>query len=346
MTYDLSLIIVDDDLVNLILLEELVKQCGYTNYNTFTQAQEAWNYIQNHHVDALVTDFNMPKINGIELLKFTKKIYPDLVSIMITANNDEEMMQNALSCGVTEFLLKPISSITFKLRLKNILETKSSLNNTQNFNKILKQKVDKVTKALQKSEYEALEVLSKAAEYKDPETASHIARVSHYSKLLAKVYGLSIKEQDIIYYAAPLHDIGKIGIIDDILLKPGKLSPDEFNEMKRHSMIGAEILSGKANIFLKAGEIIALSHHERYDGGGYPNGLKANAIPLYGRIVAIADVFDALTSKRPYKEAWSFDKALDLLVNQKGKHFDSTLVELFVKNITEVKVIYKQFQEN
>jgi len=343
MKHKLNIVIVDDETVNLLLLEEIIKTDGYKNVYAFRTIKEALEFIQNNRVDALITDFNMPELDGIGLLKKAKELYPDLVSIMITANNNNEVMHKALQAGVTDFLVKPISPIVFKLRLKNILKLEHSIKITKEFNKSLAIEVEEATRALRKSEYEALEVLSKAAEYKDPETASHIARVSHYSKLLAKVYGLSNKEQDIIYYAAPLHDIGKIGIDDAILLKPGKLTQDEFNKMKEHSVIGANILQGKSNSFLKAGEIIALTHHEKYNGTGYPNGLKGKEIPLYGRIVAIADVFDALTSKRPYKEAWSFDRALNLLIEEKGQHFDPQFVDYLVANLDEVKKIYKKF---
>jgi len=346
MKHNLNIVIVDDEIVNLLLLEDIIKSEGYENVSTFSASPDALKYIQNNNVDALVTDFNMPQMDGIELLEKAKELYPDLVSIMITANNDNEMMHKALNAGVTEFLLKPISPIIFKLRLQNILKLEYSIKITKDFNEHLAIRVKEVTEALQKSEYETLEVLSKAAEYKDPETASHIARVSYYSKLLAKAYGLSKEEQNIIYYAAPLHDIGKIGIDDTILLKPGKLTQEEFAKMQEHAAIGANILDGKDNSFLKAGEIIALTHHEKYNGKGYPKGLQGEDIPLYGRIVAIADVFDALTSKRPYKEAWSFEKALNLLIEEKGQHFDSQLVNYFVANLEEVKKIYKKFQED
>ena len=346
MQHNLNIVIVDDEIVNLLLLENIVTAEGYEKVSTFSNAPEALEYIQKNSVDVLVTDFNMPQMDGIALLEQTKELYPDIVSIMITANNDNEMMHKALEAGVTDFLIKPISPIVFKLRLNNILELKNSLNLTQHFNERLTTKVEEATAALQKSEYEALEVLSKAAEYKDPETASHIARVSHYSKLLAQAYGLSKEEQNIIYYAAPLHDIGKIGIDDTILLKPGKLTEDEFIKIQEHAVIGAEILHGKENAFLQAGEVIALTHHEKYNGTGYPKGLKGEAIPLYGRIVAVADVFDALTSDRPYKKAWSFEKALNLLIEEKGKHFDPQIVECFVENLDAVKTIYEKFQEN
>jgi len=342
----LKIVIVDDEIVNLLLLEDILQNEGYKNVSTFSDSMEALEHLQKHSVDALITDFDMPNIDGIQLLKESRKEHPDLVSIMITANNDNEMMRKALEAGVTEFLLKPISPIIFKLRLHNILTIEASLNLSKDFNKRLAEKVEEATAALKQSEYEALEVLSKAGEYKDPETASHIARVAHYSKLLAKAYGLCEKEQNIIYYAAPLHDIGKIGIADAILLKPGKLTGDEFTSMQEHPSIGAAILHGKKNVFLQAGEIIALSHHEKYNGKGYSQGLQGESIPLYGRIVAVADVFDALTSKRSYKEAWSFEKALNLLIEEKGEHFDPKIVDLFVENIDKVKIIYEKFQED
>ena len=345
MMYDLAILVVEDDFVNMTLFEELLKQEGYTNFHTFTDPTEALAYAKEHSIDALIVDYNMPKMNGIELFSKLKEMYPDLVSIMITANNDEKMMEEALKSGVTEFLNKPISPIAFKLRLKNILSIASSLLLSKSFNTILHKKVEEATQALRESEYEALEVLSDAAEYKDPETASHIARVSHYSRLIAEKYGLDEKEQNIIYYAAPLHDIGKIGIPDSILLKPGRLTPEEFEKMKEHSKIGAEILSAKKNEFLQAGHVIALHHHEKYDGSGYPDGLKGEEISLYGRIVAIADVFDALTSERPYKKAWSFEDAVALLEREKNKHFDAKLVDLFLGSLDEVRAIYRRFKE-
>ncbi len=345
MIHDLSILVVEDDLVNITLFEELLKQEGYKNFHTYTDPLEAFEYAKEQMIDALIVDYNMPKMDGIELCSRLKKIYPDLVSIMITASNDEKMMEKALQSGVTEFLNKPISPVAFKLRLKNILSIAASLAFSKSFNTILHQKVEEATKALRESEYEALEVLSDAAEYKDPETASHIARVSHYSKLIAQKYGLDEKEQNIIFYAAPLHDIGKIGIPDSILLKPGRLTKEEFEKMKEHSKIGAEILSAKKNEFLQAGHLIALHHHEKYDGSGYPAGLEGEEISLYGRIVAIADVFDALTSERPYKKAWSFEDATSLLEREKGKHFDPYLVNLFLSSQDEVMSIFKRFKE-
>ncbi len=195
-------------------------------------------------------------------------------------------------------------------------------------------------------EYETLNVLGKAAEYKDPETGAHIVRVGHYARMLAKLLNEDELSQDLIFYAAPLHDIGKIGVPDSILLKPGRLTPQEFDLMMDHTKIGYEILRHSQSPYLHAGATIALTHHERYNGSGYPEGLAGDKIPLYGRIVCLIDVFDALTSKRPYKEAWPMERAIELLVAERNEHFDPRIVDLFVASRSEVERIFNENQEN
>jgi response regulator RpfG family c-di-GMP phosphodiesterase len=194
-------------------------------------------------------------------------------------------------------------------------------------------------------EYETLNVLGKAAEYKDPETGAHIIRVGYYARMLAKLLNEDELSQDLIFYAAPLHDIGKIGVPDSILLKPGPLTPMEFETMKDHTRIGYEILRHAQSPYLHAGATIALTHHERYNGTGYPSSLAGENIPLYGRIVCLIDVFDALTSKRPYKEAWPLERAIDLLITERNVHFDPKIVDLFVASRSEVERIFNQYQE-
>lgn len=194
-------------------------------------------------------------------------------------------------------------------------------------------------------EYETLNVLGKAAEYKDPETGAHIVRVGYYARMLARLLNEDEVSQDLIYYAAPLHDIGKIGIPDSILLKPARLDRREMNLMKTHAVLGHEILRHAQSPYLQAGATIALTHHERYDGTGYPGGLAGSGIPLYGRIVCLIDVFDALTSKRPYKDAWAFDRAVDLLRQQQGTYFDPIVVELFLASMDTVRRIFNENQE-
>ncbi|MBN2870041.1 MAG: response regulator [Campylobacterales bacterium] len=295
---------------------------------TFANPLEVVEYLRHSAVDLLITDFNMPRMDGIELLKKAKEIQPGIMSIMITANGEESVRIQALDEGVDDFLTKPYSPSEVKLRIKN--------------RHILRLE-ERSTQALKEREHEALRILSKTAEYKDPETASHVARVAHYSKLLGRLYGLDKEEQEILFYAAPLHDIGKVGIKDDILLKPGKLDDDEFELMKAHSRVGYEILADAENPYLRAGAVIAQSHHEKYNGRGYPLGLTGEDIPLYGRIVAIADVFDALTSIRPYKRAWSFEEAMELIKSEKGEHFDPVLVDLFVESETQIREIFIRF---
>lgn len=341
---NLTVLIVDDEIVNTMLLKALIEE-EFKNVHTYTDPLEALKAFKKNPSDIIIVDYNMPCMDGVEFIKKAKKANPDVLSIMVTANTNDDVMLNALSSGANDFITKPISIYAFQFRIKNMAYLQASHKLTKKFNETLAIRVDEATQALKKREYETLKVLSKAAEYKDPETGSHIARVSHYSKLIAKEIGLSQDEQNVLYYAAPLHDIGKIGIHDEILLKPGKLTPDEFEIMKTHSIKGVEILKCSESIFLQAGEIIAGAHHEKWDGTGYPKGLKGEEIPIYGRIVAVADVFDALTSIRPYKKAWSFTDAMELLKKESSKHFDPNIVKTFVSLESEVREIFEKFQE-
>lgn len=325
MNNKINIVIVDDEPTSLLLLEAIAEEYEPL---TFTNPLEVVEYLKHSVVDLLITDFNMPVMDGIELLQKAKEIQPDIMSIMVTANGEESVRIQALEEGVDDFLTKPYSPPEVKLRIKN--------------RHILRLE-ERSIRALREREHEALRILSKTAEYKDPETASHVARVAHYSKLLGGLYGLDKQEQEILFYAAPLHDIGKVGIKDDILLKPGKLDDEEFELMKTHSYVGYEILADAENPYLRAGAVIAHSHHEKYNGRGYPLGLKGEDIPLYGRIVAIADVFDALTSIRPYKRAWSFEEAMELIKSEKGEHFDPVLVDMFVESEAEIREIFIRF---
>lgn len=337
---------VDDEPMNITLIEELLKQMeDNIKIKTFLNPIDALGYLVDNPVDILLTDYMMPEMNGADLIQRAKILIPEILSVVITASGDnEEIKLNGLKAGANDFLTKPLNTSEFQLRIKNLLTLKKSQKILNEFNNELKNEVKKATQTIVSQEYETLLVLSKTAEYKDPETASHISRVSHYSKLLAKAYGLSEDEQNRVFYASPLHDLGKIGIRDNVLLKPGKLDEQEFEHMKTHPLIGYEILKGTNNPFLKAGAIISLTHHEKFDGTGYPKGLVGEDIHIYGRITTIADVFDALTSKRPYKKAWSFKDATDYLLEQKNKQFDPKLIDLFIENISEVEEIYHKFE--
>jgi len=335
---------IDDSEQNLMLLEAYANQIELQVKN-FLDPQEALDFILNNEIDIIFVDYMMPKLNGLELIEKFRETNISTPIIMITAAGDNIKL-DALKAGATDFLNKPLDLSEFTLRTQNLLKLREAQLLVEDKAKLLQVEVEKATQELINREHESLIVLGKTAEYKDPETASHVARVANYSKLLANAYGLSIELQDIIYYASPFHDIGKVGIPDSILLKPAKLDDDEFKIMKTHAAIGYTILKEAKSKYLKMGASIALYHHEKYDGTGYPKSLQGEDIPIEARIVAIADVFDALVSVRPYKKAWSFDDAVKLLKEESGAHFDPELVVLFIENIDKIEGIYNQFQES
>ncbi len=288
----------------------------------------------------------MPNLNGLEFVKEFRNTNKTIPIVMITAaGDDDNIHKDAFEFGVNDFLKKPVNSVLFKARVLNLLNGYQNRMLIEDKAKLLESEVKKATQKLIQREHETLKILGKTAEYKDPETASHVSRVAHYSKLIARELGLDEKEQELIFYAAPFHDLGKVGIEDKILLKPGKLDDEEFDIMKTHAMIGYEILKDSKSEYLQSGAQIALTHHEKYNGRGYPKGLVGDEIPIFGRIVAVVDVFDALTSNRPYKKAWSFEDALNLLKEESGQHFDPKIVDIFINNVDEIKEIYNSFKE-
>lgn len=341
----LRVISVDDTLMNLILIEEIGSEIGI-DVVSFENPLESLEYLKNNRVDLMLVDYMMPQMNGVELIRKALLLQDELIPIMVSAVDDDHSLRlEALRAGAADFLTKPVDIAQFEAKIKNfrkIIELKLQL---QDFNAKLQLEVQKATADLVAREHEALRVISRLAEYRDPETGSHIARVAHYSKMLARVYGLSEREQDVLFYASPLHDIGKVGISDAILLKPARFNDEEYEKMKTHSALGYELLKDSKNPYLQAGAIIAKYHHEKFDGSGYYHGYSADDIHIYGRITAIADVFDALTSQRPYKKPWSFEEAIEFLLQESGSHFDPKLVSLFIENIEDVKKIYMSFEE-
>jgi len=342
---NISLVSIDDNQNNLFLIEAICSELGI-NVTSFDNPLNGLMYVLQNDVDIIIIDYMMPELNGIEFIKEYRNNNTMVPIVMVTAvGSDDEIHKGAFDAGVNDFLSKPINATLFKARISTLINSYKAQMLLQDRAQHLESEIQKATKELLDKEHETLRILGKTAEYKDPETGSHVSRVAHYSKLLANKYGLDTYEQDLLFYASPFHDIGKVGIEDKILLKPGKLDEEEFTIMKTHAQIGYEILKDSKSDYLKAGATVAISHHEKYDGTGYPNGLKAEDIHIYGRIVAIADVFDALTSSRPYKCAWSFDEALQLLEDEKGKHFDPKIIDLFIENIDHVKEIFEKFQE-
>lgn len=341
---NLKAVYIDDEPINLMLVQAYGTEFGLT-IETFEDPQLGLDYILENDIDILYTDYMMPNIDGIEVIKRFREKHDEVPVVVITAaGDDQELKLNALEAGATDFLTKPIEIAEFKARSLNLLKLRMAQLKLKDRALLLESEVKKATSEIQEREHETLMVLGRAAEYKDAETANHTLRVAHYSKLLARKYNLDEKTQETIFYASPFHDIGKVGIPDGILLKEGRLTEDEFTIMKKHAYIGYEILKDTRSEYLIEGGEIALNHHEKFDGSGYPEGKKGEDIPISARIVSIADVFDALTSKRPYKNSWSIQEAILLLMNEKEKHFDPHLIDLFIESMDEVKEIYDNFQ--
>lgn len=340
MEYDkLVAVAIDDNQQNLMLLDAYAHEVGL-NLQTFLNPVEALGYIMHHEIDIIFVDYMMPQLDGIELIKRFRKKNTLTPVVMVTAAGDLDIKYKSLESGATDFLTKPVDLVEFKARTRNLINLRLAQLKLQDEAVLLKDEVAKATETLRESEYETLDLLGKTAEFRDPETGNHINRVAHYTKIIAKRIGMNEESQNILFHASPFHDIGKIGIPDSILLKPARLTEKEFSIMKKHPVIGYKILKNRKSKFLQAGAIISLTHHEKYDGTGYPQGIIKDKIPLPGRIVAVADVFDALTSKRPYKDAWPLDVAIDFLIEERGKHLDPNIVNAFLKEIKQVKDIF------
>ena len=347
-----SILAVDDEPFNLDLIEAAFYSYENVELSFAQNAKDALELIKNNQYDVILLDISMPQMNGLDALKYIRTELKQLTLpvLMVTANTDKE--KEALDCGASDFITKPYEIDILCSRTLNYAKLNHYTQSINRQNEILEEKVHQRTTELQtalalskETEFEISVRLGRASESRDPETGGHIKRMSHYSKLLAQLAGLSKEEVELILYASPLHDIGKIGIPDNILLKPGRFEPYEFEIMKTHAKLGAQMLEGAERFpILNAGKIIALEHHEKYDGSGYPGGLKGEEIHFYARIVAIADVFDALSAKRCYKEAMPLEKVLSIMKNGAGEHFDPQLIKLFLDNIDkflEIKEIYK-----
>ncbi|TDP64071.1 HD domain-containing phosphohydrolase [Roseateles toxinivorans] len=341
-------LIVDDTQINLVLFEALVKRLGTCQAHTFLSSTEGLVWAQTQDSDLVIVDYMMPDLDGIAFIEQLRAT-PGRESVpvlMITANDQKDVRYRALNAGATDFLAKPVDRVEFLARVTNLLALSDARRKLSDRAAWLTEEVRKATHEIVQRERETVIRLSKAAEYRDPETGAHILRMAHYAKLIARELGLSEAEQELLLNAAPLHDIGKVGIADHILLKPGRLTVDEFEIMKLHASYGYEILRDSASEILQAGASIALGHHEKFDGSGYPNGLRGEAIPIFSRIVAVADVFDALTSARPYKPAWTVEAALLHLRTQSGTHFDPRCVAAFLALTEEALEIRERFADD
>jgi len=333
-----NILIVDDQVPNVTLLEKMLKHAGYQNVVGITDSRQAVSMYLQHEVDLLLLDIRMPHMDGFDVMdKLQESISDDYLPILVlTAELAAETKAKALCNGAKDFLTKPFDQLEVLQRIHNILEVRLLHKQVKKQNQDLEETVRKRTQELADSRFEIIQRLGRAAEYKDNETGNHIVRMSKFSQMLAKAAGLSETETEMILNAAPMHDIRKIGIPDRVLLKPGKLDAEEWEIMQSHVTIGADLLSGGESALMMMARNIALLHHEKWDGSGYPNGLAGEEISIEGRICALCDVFDALTSERPYKKAWSIEDAMALIHEQSGKHFDPNLVTLFTGILDDV----------
>jgi len=347
------ILVVDDEDLNRKLMEAMLVPLGY-EVILAVDGQEALEKVQNTPPDVILLDIMMPGLNGFEVAKKLKENEETRIIpiVMVTSLQDIESRIRALEAGADDFLSKPVDKSELQARVRSSLQVKAFHDHMRNYQNELKTEVEKRTEEL-KQAFEAIKIasldtihrLSRASEYKDEDTGAHIKRMSNYAAAVAQQMGLSKNEVETILYASPMHDAGKIGIPDKVLLKPGKLDPAEWEIMKQHTTIGGKILSGSDSEFIKLAEVIALAHHEKWDGSGYPMGLKGTAIPLAGRITAIADVFDALMSKRPYKEPFSLEKSFAIIQEGKGSHFDPEVVEAFFAVEKEILLIKETFRD-
>ncbi|MFZ6675214.1 HD domain-containing phosphohydrolase [Undibacterium sp. Xuan67W] len=343
----MDILIIDDDATNIKFFCYLLKAIPDVNLTSFDRARDALVWCETNEPDLVLVDYMMPEIDGLAFIAAFRAMdgKASIPIIMATADTDNEVRHKALVLSANDFLTKPVNTIELRARVTNMLSLRKFQLKQANRADWLAEEVRKATSAMQLQEREVIYRLSRASEYRDPETGAHILRMAHYSMMIAKNLGLSQKDQDLILNAAPMHDVGKMGTPDHILLKPGRLTDDEMIIMRQHAAIGGEILGESSSTLLQTAAEIALTHHEKYDGSGYPKGLKGDDIPLFGRIVAVADVFDALTSARPYKPAWELDRACWLIRESSGSHFDPKCVDTFFMGWEDVLRIRAEHNE-
>lgn len=348
-----EILIIDDEPVNLKLVKKYLKEAGYANVQVTSDSQAGLSLIRKQHPALVLLDLMMPEVDGLELLR-RMRADPSLRQIpviVLTATDEREVKRTALELGASDFLTKPVDPTDLLPRIRNVLGVKAFQDHLQHYARELERQVQERTAELEASRLEVIYCLGRAAEYRDNETGRHIVRVGRFVGVIARALGMDEASAMLLETAAPLHDMGKIGIPDAVLLKPGRLDEEEFqimqkhaeygcdivstinrngrNEFSSHTSLGAEMMHRTCSPLLKAASIIALTHHERWDGTGYPCRLKGEEIPIEGRITAVADVFDALSSKRPYKPALAYDECFRIMEESRGKHFDPQVLDAF-----------------
>lgn len=364
-----KVLVIDDAELTLRLVRNYLQKDGIENVLTCQRPDEALRTIRQAKPDLIILDLNMPQVSGIEILRDLRSSPEtiDIPVIILTAHNEQEIRMEALALGANDFVTKPIVSYELLLRVRNLLEIRERHKELQKKSERLDFEVQRRTIALEAAEKHIVLCLARAAEYRDNDTGRHVIRVGKYAAIIASALGMDEQYVQKIEQAAQLHDIGKIGIPDRILLKAGKLDPDEFETMKTHCDLGSHvlqgteserksafrnhistgtaILSGLDSPFLQMAASVVATHHEKWDGTGYPRGLKGDCIPLEGRIVAVADVFDALSTKRPYKHAFPCEKCFEIIRHDRGSHFDPTIVDAFLGKARYVEEIQMQYSD-
>jgi putative two-component system response regulator len=337
----MTIMIVDDTETNLMVLSALVNKLEIDRILTFKDPLDALSYLETERPDLILVDYMMPGVDGVTFIAEVRRRahLEDTPIVMVTTSDQRAVRLEALEAGASDFIHKPVDPAEFKARVRNLLRLADAQRKLRDQAAWLAEEVLKATRTILVREEEIVLRLARAAEMRDRDTGEHISRMARYAQLIAHGLGLDPNYCAQIHLAAPMHDIGKIGIADSILLKAGPLTDEERRSMQEHARCGGEILACSSSELIRLAGEIALAHHERYDGQGYPHGLAGDAIPLSGRITAVADVFDALTSRRPYKRAWSIEQARDYLIAEKGRHFDPACVDALLESWREVAQI-------
>jgi len=333
-----SILVVDDIKDNIDVLHAILKDDYKIQFAL--SGRKALELAKKHKPDLVLLDVMMPEMDGFTVCKALKDnpSTKNIPVIFVTANNETMDEVTGFEIGAVDYITKPVTPTIVKARVQTHIQL-------SNQKQLLFEEVRGKTKEIFNTQVEIINVLGRAAEYKDNETGKHVQRVGGYAYILARAYGIGPDESELIMMAAPMHDVGKIGIADNILKKPGRLDEEERFQMNMHSAIGGVIIGDQVSEVLRYAKIIAEQHHERWDGQGYPGGIKGDSIHIYARIVAIADVFDALTSERPYKKAWTIERATDLIRSESGKHFDPSIADLFLENIEEIIEVKNTYKD-
>jgi putative two-component system response regulator len=348
------ILIIDDEPVNIKVVRKYLQIAGYQNFITSSDAPRAMELIRAEQPDLVLLDVMMPEVSGLQILEQVRNdpSLRYLPVLILTASADATIKQTALGLGATDFLAKPVEASDLVPRVRNALLVKAHHDNLAQYSQHLEHEVKLRTAELEASRLQVVHSLARAAEYRDDDTGRHVVRVGRYAAILARELGFSEERSVILETAAQLHDVGKIGIPDAILLKPGKLDPDEFKTMQQHCEYGRLIIQpdgppapGSSRSLLDLAADIAYTHHERWDGNGYPTKLRGEQIPLEGRITTVADVFDALSSKRPYKNAFPLEQCLAILREGRDKQFDGNIVDAFLRKLGEITQVQQQLAD-